>query len=143
MFDPWISDATVENRRHSGDIWVAQANPGDRLSFTVRRASSYKTGARWDKADTVQQLQFNPPNLPLFRQGTAAFWGDYIDLGGSPSSRRHGCGGASAAAAGGPRGLHRQPHVRAPPRHWSDTRLPLSPALPRIGSSAGRHHAHL
>ena len=31
-----------------------------------------------------QQLQFNPPNLPMFRQGTAPFMGDYIDLAPAP-----------------------------------------------------------
>ena len=88
VFNAWISDGTVQSRRHSADIWVAQADPGDRLNFTVRRASSYKAGARWDRPDTVQQLQFNPPNLPLFRLGTAAFWSDYIDLGGQPLEQK-------------------------------------------------------
>src|SRR5262249_13157066 len=31
-----------------------------------------------------QQLQFNPPNLPLFRQGTVPFMGDYLDLIAAP-----------------------------------------------------------
>ena len=31
-----------------------------------------------------ERLQFNPPNLPLFRQGAVPFMGDYIDLAPAP-----------------------------------------------------------
>ena len=30
-------------------------------------------------------MQFNPPNLPLFRQGTVPFMGDYLDLAPAPA----------------------------------------------------------
>ena len=40
---------------------------------------------RTGELDAVQQLQFNPPNLPIFRQGTVPFVGDYIDLTATPS----------------------------------------------------------
>jgi hypothetical protein len=29
---------------------------------------------------TLKQLTFNPPNLPLFANGTTPFVGDYIDI---------------------------------------------------------------
>jgi parallel beta-helix repeat protein len=82
VFKDRIDDTDVYTRRHTADVWVAQAAVGDRPAFTVRRASSYKAGIRPDDGEKkIQQLQFNPPNLPLFRRGTASFWGDYIDIG--------------------------------------------------------------
>ena len=89
VFNPVrISDVDVHTRRHSADVWIAQANPGDRLTFTVRRASSYRAGTRPENTPKIEQLQFNAPNLPLFKQGTASFWGDYIDLGTQPLEQK-------------------------------------------------------
>ena len=89
VFNPLrINDEDVHTRRHSADVWIAQASPGDRLTFTARRASDYKAGTRHDGDLKVEQLQFNPPNLPLFKQGTASFWGDYIDLGAQPLEQK-------------------------------------------------------
>ncbi len=88
VFTPRISDVDPQTRRHSADVWVAQADPGDRLTFSVGRASDYRAGTRVDAPGVIQQLQFNPPNLPLFKQGGAAFWGDYIDLGGQPLEQK-------------------------------------------------------
>lgn len=33
--------------------------------------------------DDIQQLEFNVPNLPIFKLGTVPFFGDYIDIAGS------------------------------------------------------------
>jgi hypothetical protein len=73
------------HRRHTLDVVVAEANPGFAPAFTVARVSRYKSG-KYLLADgtptEIRQLQFNPPNLPLFRQGTVPFFGDYLDIAG-------------------------------------------------------------
>jgi hypothetical protein len=40
-----------------------------------------------------EQLQFNPPNLPMFKQGTVPFIGDYIDIQPAPAFVPAGRGG--------------------------------------------------
>jgi hypothetical protein len=71
-------------RRHTIDVWAAQADPADVPQFTAARVSQYIFGSRQGSA-VIEQLQINPPNLPLFKQGTAPFMGDYLDLAASPS----------------------------------------------------------
>ena len=80
VFNQWIDDVDPQTRRHTIDIWVAQAFAVDGATFKAQRVSSYAAGSR-PGSTTVEQMQFNPPNLPLFRQGTNAFAGDYLDLG--------------------------------------------------------------
>ena len=46
--------------------------------FTAFRLSQYKRGV--PGSAVIQQLEFSPPNLPLFRAGTSPFMGDYIDV---------------------------------------------------------------
>jgi hypothetical protein len=137
VFKTYINDADVETRRHSADIWIAQANPGDRLNFTAGRASDYKAGTRHDgDRETVEQLQFNPPNLPLFKQGTASFWGDYIDLGAQPLELkgpkrwRHSLQPAASHVV-----FTDNRDVRAPVEgDWSQYTPPFSPALNPSGT---------
>jgi hypothetical protein len=69
--------------RHTMDVYVAQATPGASPAFTSVRLSDYAFGTFNGSTDIIQ-LQYNPPNLPLFRQGTVPFMGDYIDLAPSP-----------------------------------------------------------
>ena len=65
------------------DVFVAQAAPGGAPAFTTARVSEYASG--FLPGSTVEQrLQFNPPNLPMFRQGAVPFMGDYIDLAPAP-----------------------------------------------------------
>jgi hypothetical protein len=71
-------------RRHTIDIWAAQADPADIPVFAAARVSQYIFGSR-QGSTLIEQLQVNPPNLPLFKQGTAPFMGDYLDLAASPS----------------------------------------------------------
>ena len=59
--------------RHTMEVRGAQADPADEPVFTPFRISKYLLDAN------EQPLQFNPPNLPLFRTGTTPFMGDYID----------------------------------------------------------------
>jgi hypothetical protein len=73
--------ATKLARRHTLDVRVAEANPADVLSFPPpsTRATRYKYG--FAQGYTIMQdLQIDPPNLPMFRQGTVPFFGDYIDV---------------------------------------------------------------
>ena len=88
LFGPYIDELPILNGpipriRHTIDVFVAQASPGGAPTFTTARVSEYASG--FLPGSTVEQrLQFNPPNLPLFRQGFAPFMGDYIDLAPAP-----------------------------------------------------------
>ena len=63
--------------------------PGATPTFAPSvRVSDYLMGFR-DGNQTLtrepDQLQFNPPNLPMFKLGTVPFIGDYIDVAPSPA----------------------------------------------------------
>ena len=84
---PFVSDFGLTEMRHTIEVRVSQAipSPNAPLSFTSARVSEYKFGVPSDAAGTnteLEQLQINPPNLPLFQQGTVPFIGDYIDIAG-------------------------------------------------------------
>jgi hypothetical protein len=90
VFTNYVMDAAPQGfdhlkRRHTIDVRVAQADPGSAPIFTAPspRVSQYKFGSRPGSA-TIEQLQINPTNLPLFKRGTVPFAGDYVDLAGSP-----------------------------------------------------------
>ena len=81
---PTVDDANLTERRHTIDVRVAQLNlctPG--ASFATARASRAPFGVADFLKGEVQQLKFNPPNLPLFGLGKIPFVGDYIDIAGS------------------------------------------------------------
>ena len=88
VYGPEIDEAAILNGptpriRHTMDVFVAQAAPGGTPTFTTARVSEYTSG--FLPGSTIEQrLQFNPPNLPMFRQGAVPFMGDYIDLAPSP-----------------------------------------------------------
>jgi hypothetical protein len=71
-------------RRHTIDVFAAQADPADLPAFSLTRVSQYIFGSR-QGSKLIEQLQINPPNLPLFKQGSAPFMGDYLDIAPSPS----------------------------------------------------------
>lgn len=81
VFGPFVTDAGLPLRRHTIDVVAAEARAGLRPKFTIARVSRYKIGTR-PGSKVLEQLQVNPPGLPLFRNGTAANIGDYIDVGG-------------------------------------------------------------
>jgi uncharacterized repeat protein (TIGR01451 family) len=87
LFAPFVDDLDIVTAnspvRHTLDVFVAQALPGPTPVFTTARLSDYAFGFV-PGFDDAQRLQFNPPNLPLFRQGTTPFMGDYIDLAPAP-----------------------------------------------------------
>ncbi|MEO8056330.1 MAG: hypothetical protein ABI768_14315, partial [Acidobacteriota bacterium] len=84
VFTPFLTDAGLTLRRHTIDVRVSQAAPGAFPSFTSARVSRYVYGSR-PGTRTIEQLQINPPNLPMFKLGTAPFLGDYIDIAGPPT----------------------------------------------------------
>ena len=73
------------NRRHTLDLRAAQADAAAIPSFTPSvKVSEYIIGSRPNR-NLIEQLQFNPPNLPLFQLGTVPFIGDYVDVAPAPA----------------------------------------------------------
>lgn len=91
LFGPFVDELPIltsvpPGLRHTLDVRIAQAAPDAQPVFSSVQLSDYSVGAVTD-GGPIQQLQFNPPNLPIFKQGTAPFIGDYIDTATSPSMR--------------------------------------------------------
>jgi YVTN family beta-propeller protein len=86
VFNAFIDDSTISLRRHTFDLRVAQALPGKVPLFAPSvLVSQYAYGCCAANQSDIEQLQFNVPNLPIFRSGTAPFMGDYLDIAASPS----------------------------------------------------------
>lgn len=88
LFSRFIDDVTAlagtKQRRHTIDLRASMASPGAAPAFAPSvRVSDYMMGAGRD--GVRRQLQVNPPNLPMFRQGTAPFMGDYVDVTAAPN----------------------------------------------------------
>ena len=88
LFGPYIDELPIltgapPRIRHTIDVFVAQALPGScaDLHHGARLGLRARVHAGIDRRE---RLQFNPPNLPLFRQGAVPFMGDYIDLAPAP-----------------------------------------------------------
>jgi hypothetical protein len=89
VFTDFVMDAapsgysTPLQRRHTIDIRASRADvssPVGPVTFTPsERVSQYIFGSR-PGSNVIEQLQVNPPNLPMFGLGTKAFIGDYIDV---------------------------------------------------------------
>ena len=92
VFNFWVQDAAppLTVRRHTLDVQGAQATPNAPLNlavpaFSAFRIAHYQFGINpYDNSSSAQQLEVNPPNLPMFQTGTVPFMGDYIDVAGSP-----------------------------------------------------------
>jgi hypothetical protein len=83
VFTPFFRETGLTKWRHTLDLRVAQADSAVSPVFTSARLSQYIFGTRGGPDQTqLSQLQINPPNLPLFQQGTVPFIGDYIDVAG-------------------------------------------------------------
>lgn len=75
-FSEYIEDSQV---RHTIDVRIAQAVPDKNPDFgESERVTRYLHIL--DENGEVKQVQFSPPNFPLFRKGTAPFHGDYVDI---------------------------------------------------------------
>jgi hypothetical protein len=98
----FIDDRTAAQvgKRHTMDIRASMGTPGSAPAFDPSiRVSDYFVGRRpvgvppsprlvpcgVNLAETCEQLQFNPPNLPMFKLGTVPFIGDYIDITPAPA----------------------------------------------------------
>ena len=87
VFGPFVSDQglSVPAKRQTIDIRAALGTPGATPTFAPSvRVSDYLMGYT-SRTSTLEQLQFNPPNLPMFKLGTVPFIGDYIDVAPSPA----------------------------------------------------------
>ena len=96
VFSKYVDDKTSilqVARRHTFDVRTAMASPGEAPSFGASQSvSSYMRGTR-GPTGALEQLQVNPPNLPMFKLGTVPFIGDYIDIGAAPAFVPNGSGG--------------------------------------------------
>ena len=112
VFGLAVDDLGLHLRRHTIDLRVAEAVPGATPSFSSSSVSQYKIGLRADLKDedgnpiplpvsSLNQMQVNAPNLPLFAQGTVPFLGDYIDIAG-PVIVANGAGGWKFNTASSP-----------------------------------------
>jgi hypothetical protein len=90
VFNNFIADAAPAGyspiqRRHTMDVRASQANPGKVPVFSASvQVSDYLFGSR-PGSTLIEQLQFNPPNLPMFAMGSVPFFGDYIDVTPAPA----------------------------------------------------------
>ncbi|UCE72835.1 MAG: exo-alpha-sialidase, partial [Methanomassiliicoccales archaeon] len=85
VFEYYIDDLDLLFR-HTMDVWVAEGAPGEVPTFSGKstQVSRYLWAISID-GSSCYQVQFNPPNYPLFKQGTVPFMGDYIDITPSPA----------------------------------------------------------
>ena len=93
-FSPTIDDSGLTSIRHLLDLRVASAelsaDTGAPLKFTSAAVSQYKYGTLPGSNTStpsaedldLDQLEVNPPNLPMFSKGTLPFIGDYIEIAG-------------------------------------------------------------
>ncbi len=76
------------NKRHTMDLRASSGTPGSVPVFAPSvRVSDYLVAFRRTPSGVLveEQVQFNAPNLPMFKQGTAPFMGDYVDVAVSPA----------------------------------------------------------
>jgi hypothetical protein len=79
VFTPLISDPN-SGVRHTIDLYGGVINPaGGPATFKGFQISQYPYYVD-DANGQIEQGFFNPPNLPMFVQGTTPFVGDYIDI---------------------------------------------------------------
>src|SRR5208282_6067355 len=88
-FGTYIQDPappyTYDARRQTVDVRAAQATPGNPPAFLPSvQVTNYAYGSipPITGSSVIQQLQVDPPNLPMFESGTMPFFGDYIDVAG-------------------------------------------------------------
>lgn len=108
-FDSFVIDTPELPLRHTVDVRAVQADPSDspvftdyslvaqdvtepvkppepvsKFGFGYPTADNSELGISVEDPPLTQQVEFNPPNLPLFVGGTRPFMGDYIDLAAAP-----------------------------------------------------------
>src|SRR6266550_3037336 len=87
VFWTYVSDASPDanlplKRRHTVDVYATESTGlGAFPTFTgALRITRYKYGSLPPLYTKIEDIQINPPNLPMFRGGTVPFFGDYIDI---------------------------------------------------------------
>jgi hypothetical protein len=96
VYGKYVDESQVvygSGRRHTIELRAAMADPASAPVFTdyttmqdnlpsnpSARVTRYLSG-NYGSTRGVQ-LQYNPPNLPIFAKGTTPFIGDYIDIAG-------------------------------------------------------------
>ena len=96
VFSQYVVDLATNPARHTVDVRAAMALPGTTPVFTDYSLTVPKASDQMSRYPFVivgtneanargQQLQYNPPNLPIFIGGTAPFFGDYVDVAPSPA----------------------------------------------------------
>jgi hypothetical protein len=79
IFTPTLSDPNT-GIRHTVDVFGGVIDPSaGPKPFTSFQISQYPYWVNPDD-NQIEQGFFNPPNLPIFVQGTTPFVGDYIDI---------------------------------------------------------------
>ena len=83
VFSQYLQEYLNEQRRHTLDLRGASltASAMGPVINGYARLSRYVFGSR-QGSTLIEQMQYNPPDLPMFRLGTAPFIGDYIDITG-------------------------------------------------------------
>jgi len=82
---------TPSGQRHTIDVRIAEASPDLNPSFSEStQVSKYLHSVEINygldpPVSTLTQLEYNPPNYPLFVGGTIPFIGDYIDITPAPA----------------------------------------------------------
>jgi hypothetical protein len=85
VFGKFVTDQGLTDKRQTIDIRASLAVPAATPVFAPSvKVSDYLTGYR-NNTSVIEQLQINPPNLPMFKLGTVPFIGDYIDLTPAPA----------------------------------------------------------
>jgi hypothetical protein len=85
IFGKYITDQGLTVKRQTIDIRASLGTIGPTPAFAPSvKVSDYLTGYR-SNTTVLEQLQINPPNLPMFKLGTVPFIGDYIDLTPTPA----------------------------------------------------------
>jgi uncharacterized protein YjbI with pentapeptide repeats len=95
------TSARPSGRRRTMDIRASLGAPGSAPQFAGSvKVSDYPFGSRHGSLN-LEQLQFNPPNLPMFALGSVPFVGDYIDITPAPPFLSDGRGGWDYNTQGG------------------------------------------
>ena len=98
-FQQYVADLATLSARHTVDVRAAVADPGPAPEFKDYSVYNWRPSDQMSRyaflmlaSDVThttplfnRQLQFNPPNLPLFVGGTAPFMGDYLDIAPAPA----------------------------------------------------------
>ncbi|MCU0256246.1 MAG: hypothetical protein MUF60_05855, partial [Vicinamibacterales bacterium] len=98
VYGQYVDEFQAPYRRHTVDLRSAMADPAaapvfsdyntvnedgsPRAATPSTQVSRYLFGSFGGTRPGLAQMQFNPPNLPIFAQGTVPFMGDYIDVAG-------------------------------------------------------------